>query len=64
LARVRGGVPPYHILSNRVLEELAARRPVTIEEALDVPGIGPAKAKSLLPSFLKLIAAAEGSDGG
>ncbi|MCC5840421.1 MAG: ATP-dependent DNA helicase RecQ [Opitutales bacterium] len=62
LARVRGGVPPYHIFSNRVLEELAARRPATVEEALDIPGIGPAKAKSLLPSFLKLIAEAKRND--
>ena len=57
LARVRGNVPPYVILSNRALEGLAEMQPSTPEEALDIPGIGPAKAKTIVPGFLKVIAA-------
>lgn len=56
LARVRGNIPPYKILSNSVLEELARRQPLTAEEALEIPGIGPEKAKRVVPSFLKVIA--------
>ncbi len=46
------GVPPYVILSNKVLMDLAESRPVTIEEATLLKGIGPAKAKGPLVHFL------------
>ena len=56
LARARGNRPAYTIFSNRTLEALAAVQPLTVEEARDLPGIGTVKTKTLLPSFLKLIA--------
>jgi len=56
LAAARGGIPAYQIFSNKVLEELAVRRPRSVEEAMGIPGIGPIKARSLLPAFLRLIA--------
>ena len=55
LAKVRGNVPPYQILTNRALEALAAARPESPEEALAIPGIGPAKARSVVPAMLKVI---------
>lgn len=57
LAKVRGNVPPYQILTNRALEALAARQPNDAEAALAIPGIGPAKARSVVPAMLKVIAA-------
>jgi ATP-dependent DNA helicase RecQ len=61
LARARGGVPAYTILTNRSLEALACHRPKTADEARLLPGIGPAKAKRVVPTFLKVIEAYEGS---
>lgn len=56
LAKVRGNVPPYQILTNRALEALAAQQPKDAEAALAIPGIGPAKARSVVPAMLKVIA--------
>jgi superfamily II DNA helicase RecQ len=36
--------PPYRILPNAALNELAARRPVTLETLLGVPGLGKRRA--------------------
>jgi ATP-dependent DNA helicase RecQ len=36
----RAGVPPYFILAERTLRELARRAPLTPEDALAVPGVG------------------------
>ena len=36
-------VPAYIVFSDKVLWELASRKPTTQEEMLDVPGVGPAK---------------------
>lgn len=55
MRRARGNVPAYTIFPNTVLSQLAADRPATIEEAMQIKGIGPAKAASILPEFLKLI---------
>lgn len=55
LAKARGNVPAYTILPNRALEGLAALQPSTVEEALAIPGIGPAKARTVLPAFLRVI---------
>ncbi len=55
LAAARGGQPAYVILTNHALEELARRRPARPEEALDIPGIGEAKVKKIIPTFLKII---------
>jgi ATP-dependent DNA helicase RecQ len=52
----REGVPPYVVFGNKTLEGLARFRPRTVEDALQVPGIGVAKAQRYLPQFLKLIA--------
>ena len=37
----QAGVPPYVILHDRTLREIARRRPATLEELADIPGIGP-----------------------
>jgi ATP-dependent DNA helicase RecQ len=50
------GVPAYRILPNAALQALADERPVTQEEALNVKGIGYAKARTIVPDFLEEIA--------
>lgn len=55
LARVRNNAPAYTIFPNTVLHKLAAQKPMTTEEAMTIKGIGPAKAKSILPTFLRII---------
>lgn len=55
LAAARGGVPPYVIFTNQVLEHLALRRPTSAEEAMQIPGIGETKARKILPAFLRII---------
>ncbi|KAF0095239.1 MAG: ATP-dependent DNA helicase RecQ [Puniceicoccaceae bacterium 5H] len=57
MARERKNAPAYTIFPNRVLKHLAAKKPLTAEDAKELPGIGEAKAKSVLPRFLKVIAA-------
>jgi len=57
LRRQRGNVPAYTIFPNTVLRQLAALKPATAEEAMAVKGVGPQKARTLLPSFLGVIAA-------
>jgi ATP-dependent DNA helicase RecQ len=49
------GCAPYMILSNRALEGLARQMPKTIAEALEVPGIGHAKANQFGEKFLAVI---------
>ncbi len=61
MAAARGGQPAYVILTNKVLEELARRRPASPEEALDIPGVGEAKARQIIPTFLKVIRDYEGT---
>jgi ATP-dependent DNA helicase RecQ len=39
----RDGVPPYVVFHDRALAELAARRPVDLDQLALVPGVGPAK---------------------
>ena len=56
MSRQRGNVPAYTIFPNKVLEQLAACQPKTAEEAMHIKGIGPHKAKKILPQFLKIIA--------
>ena len=48
-------VPAYIVFSDKVLWELAARRPATPVELLDVPGIGPAKLERYGQAFLELL---------
>ena len=55
LAKIQGNVAPFRIFSNAVLGELVARQPRTVEEAMEIPGIGPVKARQVLPPFLEII---------
>jgi ATP-dependent DNA helicase RecQ len=57
LARAQG-VPPYVVASDRTLRELAALRPRTAGELLQVYGIGAAKAERYGRGFLEVIASA------
>ncbi|MCK5805310.1 MAG: HRDC domain-containing protein, partial [Lentisphaeria bacterium] len=50
------GVPVYHVLTNASLEQFARVRPVTVEEALKIKGVGPVKARTIVPKFLEAIA--------
>jgi len=46
------GVPPYLIFNDRTLAEMSAKKPRTIEELLDVKGVGDKKAADLGEAFL------------
>ena len=59
LRRQRGNVPSYTIFPNTVLKKLASQKPASAEEAMTIKGIGPAKAATILPAFLKIIAEEE-----
>ena len=48
-------VPAYIVFSDKVLMEMAARRPTTEAEMLEVPGVGPAKLERYGPAFLNLL---------
>ena len=48
-------VPAYIVFSDKVLWEMAARRPSTGAEMLCVPGVGPAKLERYGPAFLDLL---------
>lgn len=49
------GKPAYTIFPNFVLVELANQQPQSPAEAVKIKGIGPAKMKTVLPAFLKVI---------
>jgi ATP-dependent DNA helicase RecQ len=49
------GVPAYIVFSDKVLMELAARRPATEPEMLEVSGVGPAKLERYGRVFLELL---------
>jgi len=51
-------VPAYIVFSDKVLREMASRRPGTPAELLDVPGVGPAKLERYGQAFLGAIAQA------
>ena len=52
----RQGVPAYIVFSDKVLWEMAARRPASAEALLAVPGVGPAKLERYGRAFLEVIA--------
>ena len=54
LAQQRG-CPPYLIFGDAVLRELAKQRPLCLEDAAGIKGIGPQKSHSVLPSFIREI---------
>jgi len=51
----RQGVPAYIVFSDKVLREMAARRPATPAQLLDVPGVGPAKLERYGNAFLEAL---------
>jgi ATP-dependent DNA helicase RecQ len=51
----QSGVPPYIVFSNKVLESLTKYMPNSVEEALEISGIGEGKATNYLPAFLEMI---------
>lgn len=51
----KGNVPSYCVLHDSVLTELAKTKPMTLEEASTIKGVGPAKLKSVIPKFLEAI---------
>jgi ATP-dependent DNA helicase RecQ len=51
-------VKPFHILSNKTLEALAARKPTSESELLAVPGIGPGKMEKYGKDLLRMMKAA------
>jgi ATP-dependent DNA helicase RecQ len=52
------GVPAFVVFNDRTLEELAAARPSTSAELVEVHGLGPAKVDRYGPALLALVAAA------
>ena len=53
------GVPAYIVFGDATLRELAARRPGTHQELLEITGIGPAKAERYGDAFLALLNAGD-----
>jgi ATP-dependent DNA helicase RecQ len=47
--------PAYIVFSDKVLMEMAARRPTTPQALLDVPGVGPAKLERYGRAFLEVL---------
>ncbi|GAB5519275.1 MAG: DNA helicase RecQ [Rhodothermales bacterium] len=54
LARERG-VPPYVIFNDATLRDMARRRPKTLDEMLQVQGVGKKKVEDLGPTFLEAV---------
>ena len=52
------GVPAYVVFHDATLREIAARRPATAQQLLDVPGIGLAKAERYGARMLAVVAGA------
>ncbi len=46
---------PYQIVSNRTLEEMSMKAPMTIDEAKGIHGIGRKREKTVLPRFIEEI---------
>jgi ATP-dependent DNA helicase RecQ len=60
----RRGVPPFVILHDRTLGEIAAALPRTTSELLRIPGIGPAKLELYGDAILSVVAGAAGTPAG
>lgn len=58
----RHNVAPYVILHDRTLSELLLRRPVTVEDLLNIPGIGPQKVRKYGEDILEALFTALESD--
>lgn len=48
-------LPPYVVFGNKTLEAFARFRPLTVEDALKIPGVGTVKAERYLKPFLASI---------
>ncbi|MCK6627572.1 MAG: RecQ family ATP-dependent DNA helicase [Anaerolineae bacterium] len=48
-------LPPYIVFANRILEEIATRRPATLAELGNISGVGPAKLEQYGPAVMALI---------
>ena len=59
----RQRVPAYIVFSDKVLLEMAIRRPVDDQALLDVPGVGPAKLAKYGVAFLEAVRGAEEPTG-
>ena len=55
IARSMKNARLFMVLPNKTLEHLASKKPRTIEDAREIPGIGPAKIHTVLPKFLAVI---------
>ena len=53
------GLPLYLVFSNATLADMARRRPRTLEEFLEVSGVGEVKADKYGPAFLRALAVYE-----
>ena len=62
LARAQG-VPPYVIFHDATLVEVAVRRPASLGELADIPGVGAAKLERYGAAILEVVARAD-PDGG
>ncbi len=49
------GVPPYILFNDRSLAHMAAHRPTTDAEFLEIKGVGEKKAKDLGEDFMSVI---------
>jgi len=54
------GVPAYVVFADRTLADMAARRPTTPEEMLEVHGVGAAKLRRYGEAFLEVVGDARG----
>lgn len=60
-AAIEAGLPPHYVFSKTTLEELARRRPTSLDGLLTVKGIGPAKLERYGAALVKILA--DGSAG-
>ena len=59
------GIPPFVIFNNQTLEFFARIKPTSIQEGMQIRGVGTKKAERFLPEFVALIAEhLESSRGG
>jgi len=49
------GLPPYVVFHDSALREMASRRPSTLNEFAQMPGVGEAKLKRYGPAFVELM---------
>jgi ATP-dependent DNA helicase RecQ len=61
IAKIQGGVPPWIILHNTALEALAEHQPLTVEDALALPGVTERK-RRVLQDFVALVRRHRGLD--